>query len=332
MAQRVFKHMRAGLEATPGQNIAPTRGIPFTEGTHNSEVPTIHPEEFRNSYEVHYSADAGPETHSLDISGPVGYNYLVWWANVHMKAVGSGTGGAADKTWTFTPTLSSDDIKTATIQFGYSDGIAAAKPAYELGWCKGTELTLAWDKSPSSTGVTFSSHLMSPEAAAEISAFSGTGTYTTEAGGLVKANNTQVYIDTSTIGTTADNYILSAEWTLTNDHVLLYTLNNSTSAQELLRPNPMLWTATLRRRYINDTEYNAFVAKTTRKIRIRSLGIALGASNYKVDLDLYGVWDTYRRSEVDSVGIEELGMVQKYDTGASTSVSLVVVNDQASIT
>lgn len=332
MALRIFKHMRAGLEATPGTGVAMTRGIPFTDGTHNSEVETIHPEELRNSYEVHYQADAGAETHSFDIGGPVGYNYLVWWLNVHMKAVASGSGGGADKTWTFTPTLTSDDIKTATVQFGYSDSISATKPAYSLDWVKGTELTLTWEKAPGTTGVTFQSHLISPEAAAEISAFSGTGTFTTEAGGLVKANNTQTFIDTSTIGTTADNYILSASWTLTNEHVLLYTLNNLTSAQELLRPNPMLWTATFRRRYINDTEYNAYVAKTVRKVRVRSLGPVLGASNYKVDLDLYGVWSGYTRTEVDGVGVEELTMVQKYDTTATTSVSLVVVNDQASIT
>ena len=332
MAVKIFKHMRAGLESVRGTNVAPTRGIPFTEGTHNQVVDTIYPEEFRNSYFGHYSADAGTETNSFEVSGNVAFNAILWFFNVHIMALASGTGGGADKTWTFLPASASDTVKTATVQFGYTDNIGATRPAWELGACMGDELTLNWDKSPGSSGVTFSSRLLSPEAALQISAFTGAGTYTAEAGGLVKANNTAVTIDTTTLGSTADNNVLSVEWTLQTGPTNLYTLNNTTSAQLTLRPNPWMWTARIRRYFADDTENDAYVAKTLRKIRVRTLGPSLGGSTYKLDLELYGVYTDRSWSEVDGMGIEEYTLTPKYDSGATTDFQVVVVTDATSIT
>lgn len=333
MALKVFKNMRAGLEVTRGTNLAPTRGIPFTSGFHDQDIELIYPEELRNSYHVNYAADPGTETNSFEFEGPVGYNNLVWWLNLHVKAVASGTGGGADKTWTFTPTATTDDLKTATVQFGYSDSIGATRPAWEVGYCMGDELTLAWDKSPGTPGVTFRSRLLSPESALQVSAYTGVGTYTTETDGLAKAKNTAVYMDTTTIGTTADNDILSIEWTLQNRPVNLYTLNNSANAQDTLRPEGIMWQARIRRYYRNDTEIDAYVAKTIRKVRVRTLGSSLGAGNFKIDLDLYGKYQGPRRiAEVDGLGIEEYTLVPFYDTTATTSFSAVVVNDQSTVT
>jgi hypothetical protein len=333
VALRVFKTMRAGLESTRGTNLSPTRGIPFTNGAHDQDIELIYPEEMRNSYHANYAGDAGTETNSFEFDGPVGYNNLVWWLNLHVKAVASGTGAGADKTWTFLPTATLDDLKTATIQFGYTDGIGATRPAWEVGYCIGDELTLAWDKTPGSPGVTFRSRIISPEAATQVSAFTGVGTYTTETDGLAKAKNTAVTIDTTTIGTTTDNDILSVEWTLNDGSVNLYTLNNSANAQDTLRPNPWAWTARIRRYYRNDTEVDAYVAKTLRKVRVRTLGSVLGSSNFKIDLELYGKYQGPRRIvEVDGLGIEEYTLVPIFDATATTSFQLIVVNDQGTIT
>lgn len=333
MALRVFKTMRAGLESTRGTNLAPTRGIPFSEGSHEQDIELIYPEELRNSYHVNYAGDPGTETNSLEINGPVGYNGLIWWANLHLKALASGTGAGADKTWTFLPSATTDDLKTATVQFGYGDNIGATRPAWELGYCIGDELTLRWDKSPGTPGVTFNSKLVTPESAIQISAFTGSGTYTTETDGLAKAKQTAVSIDTATIGTTPDNDILSVEWTLNDGSVNLYTLNNTANAQDTLRPNPWAWTAKIRRYYRNDTEIDSYVAKTLRKVRVATIGSVIGSGNFKVQLDLYGKYQGPRRIvEVDGLGIEEYTLVPIYDTTATTSFQLVVVNDQATIT
>lgn len=332
MALRAFKNARAGLETTRGTNVAPTRGVPFTEGTHNQDVETIYPVELRNSLFGHYAGDAGTETNSFEFSGNMGYAALIEWLNLHVKAVASGTGAGADKTWTFLPLGSADDVKTATVQWGYSDSIGATRPAWEVGYCMGNELTLGWDKSPGTPGATFRSTLLSAEAATQISAFTGVGTYTAENGGLVKAVNTAVTIDATTIGTTADTDVLSAEWTLQTGPVNLYTLNNTTAAQDTLRPNPWDWEARIRRYYRNDNEVDAYVAKTIRKMRVKTTGPVLGGSFYSIQLDLYGKYTARSWAEVDGLGIEEFTLKPIFDATLGADFQVILVNDQATWT
>lgn len=329
MSLRAFKSARAGLETTRGTAVTPTRLVYLTDGTHNQEVATIRPEELRNSYFGFYRAAAGNETNSLDFADYMTYTDLIWYSNVHIKAVASGTGAGADKTWTFTPSAATDDLKSATIQFGYSDGIGATQPAVELRYCLGEEFTLSFDKSSEGLN-TISSRLITPKAATQISAF--TGVLSDRTRELATAAQTRVYIDASTIGTTSDNDVTSVSWTLTNGFVNLQTLNNTSAAQDTFRPNPRRWTATITRYYRNDTEWDAYVNKTVRKIRVRALGPTLGASNYKVDLDLYGVYTARTETEVDGLGMEQFTLEPVYDTTATTDFSLVVVNADATIT
>jgi len=332
MALRIMSHARAGLEATRGTGVPPTRGIPFTEATHTQTFDHIAPEELRQSYFGHYTADVGTERNSFELSGIAGFWNLVWLANVHIKAVASGTGAGADKTWAFVPTSATDDLRTATIEYGYADNIGATRPAWSVAGCIGDTLALNFDKSPGQSGVTFRSTLLSFKAAAQISAFTGAGTYTAENGGLVKASATQVYIDSATIGTTADNDVLSVNWELQSGPQILYTLNNSTAGVEIVRPNPWSWTARIRRYYRNNTELNARTAGTVRKIRVRTLGPVLGASNYRLDLDLYGKYSARTLSTADGLGVEEFTLSPVYDATAATHFSLTLINDQASIT
>src|SRR5262245_61234971 len=124
MALEVFTSARAALETTRGTDLTPTRLIYGESFVHEQTVETIRPTEKRNSYEPVFSASAGPERNTLQINGRVSYDDLIWYGNLFFKAVASGTGAGADKTWNFSPTNTSDDVKTATVQLGYSDTIA----------------------------------------------------------------------------------------------------------------------------------------------------------------------------------------------------------------
>lgn len=331
MALRIMSHARAGLETTRGTAAAPTRGIPFTEGTHTQAFDHIAPEELRQSLFGHYTADVGTESNSFEFSGVAGYWALVFWGNLHMKAVASGSGAGADKTWNFLP-ASTDDLKTATIEYGFADNIGATRPAWSVAGCIGNTFSLNVDKAPGQSGVTFRSTLLSFKPATQISAFTGVGTYTAENGGLVKASATQVFIDSATIGTTADNDVLSVSWELQSGPQVLYTLNNTTAGVEILRPSPWTWTARIRRYYRNNTELNARIAGTVRKVRVRTLGPVLGGSNYRLDLDLYGKYSDRALSIADNIGVEEFTLSPVYDAAAATHFAMTLVNDQAAIT
>lgn len=327
MALRTFTSARAALEATRGTDLTPTRIIYGESFDHGQTIATIRPEELRNSYEGFFSAAAGPEMNSLDISGRVTYDDLAWHANLFFLGLLTPTGAGADRTWTFTPSNTADNVKTATIQLGYADTIASA-PGVKLNYCIGDEFNLHFEKNDDGA-VTFSTKLMSAVAATQITAF--TGSLTDRSPIYASANGTQVYVDASTIGTTADTAFVSADFTMNLNPVPFYSLNNSASASATYRPNHRTWQLQLVRQYNSATEWSIYQSKAVRKVRIRTLGPSLGSSNYKIDLDCYGVYTDRSWSDVDGIITETLTLEPVFDTTTSTSCSLVVVNSLTSM-
>ena len=63
---------------------------------------------------------------------------------------------------------------------------------------------------------------------------------------------------------------------MVNGLTYLDALDGTNVAKALLRPKPRTWRLQLTRYYRNDTALDAYVAKTLRKIRVRSLGPVLG--------------------------------------------------------
>jgi hypothetical protein len=330
MPLHTFKTLRAGLEATRGTGVSPTRGIEFTTADHKQTIDTIYPEELRNSYEAHYTAQAGAETNTIDCEFPLDFDAMAWWGNLHIKAIATPTGAGADRTWTFVPTLTADDQKTATVQIAYSDSLGASNPGVSMTYVVGDVLNINWNKSPGSPGVTCRSTLISPKAATQITALTGVGTYTTSE--LAKAQATVVTIDPTTIGTTVDNDIVTVDWTYTSGYVNLYTLNNTTAAQDTFRPNPLSWELKLTRYIRNDNEWDRYVDKAKRKIRVKTTGSVLGGSFYSVQLDCYATLFDRTTSETDGLGMEELTYRPLYDTSFAGSTQLIVVNSLTAIT
>lgn len=329
MALQVFTSARAALETVRGTNLTPTRIIYGEQFTHEQDIATIKPDEMRNSYNPNYSAAAGPERNAIGMSGRQSFNDMIWYGNLFFDLETSGTGGGADKTYTFLPVATSDNLKTATIQLGYSDTIATA-PAIELGYCMGETLTLHWEKNDDGAA-TFDARFISPEAATQITAFTGALSDRTTV--PASCNGTTVYSDPGgTIGTTADLTIVSVDFRLNLGPVPLYTLNGSTAATNAYRPVFRRWEATIVRQFTSDAYWDDYVDKTVQKIRVRTVGPALGGSNYRTDLDLYGVITNRRNADVDGIVTEELTLSQIYDTTLTADHQMVVVTSESSVT
>jgi hypothetical protein len=329
VALKVFTSARAALESVRGTDLTPTRIIYGEDFTHEQTVATIRPTEYRGSYNPVYSASAGPETNTLSISGRMSYTDAIWYGNMFFVALASGTGGGADKTWTFTPAAATDNVKTATVQLGYVDTIATT-PAVKLNYCIGQSLNLHWEKNDDGA-VTFKADFLSAKAASQITAF--TGSLSDRVTVPASSNGTTVYIDTvSAIGSTADTTVIAVDFNLDLGPVPLYTLDGTTAAAAVYRPNHRTWTAEITRQFTNDTYWDDYQDKTTQKVRVRTLGAGLGSSNYKIDLDLYGTITNRTIADVDGIVTEVLSLSQIYDTGAGADHSLVVVNEVASIT
>ena len=329
MSVQTLFSARAGLEASRGADTTPTRLIYFDTATHDQKIAIQRPKERRASFVQAFRSYPGIERNTLKFGGDVTYDDLIWWLNLHVKAVAAGTGAGADKTWTFLPTHTSDDLKSTSVQFGYTDGIGATRPAWKLIGLLGNELSITVTKS---APWSFESTLLTASAATQITAF--TGALSDRAVVSALGTTTQMYIDPTTIGTTADNDILEAKWSLSNGFVYLDTLNNSAVAQEIDRTEPKDWKLELTRYYRNDTELDALIAGTVRKIRLQTTGPVLGGSAYRIRLDLYGVYDgdQYEKTEVDGLGVEKFVLVPQYDATALTDMTIEVVNASASIT
>lgn len=328
MALKTFWSARAGIETTPGTPLAAmTHFVYFKDGTHDYQIPTIVPEEERASYFGTFRVYPGIERNVLNFTVPgVGFDDLSRWAAVAVKGVTSGTGASADKTWAFAPSATTDDLKRLTVQIGFADAIASA-PGKQIAGCVADELSLTWAKN---AGLSLGAKLMTNKSATDITAWTGTPADRTNVTPLGTA--TRVYIDSTTIGTTADDNVFDATWTLTNGFAPRDTMDNTALASALERPAVRGWKLDLTRFYANANERGAYATKTPRKIRIKTTGPVLGGSFYSVQLDLYGYIDSVSRSDVNGFGAEKLSILPVYDTTAATDFSLTVVNSLASIT
>lgn len=327
MALKTLYGLRGLLESSRGNGGTPTRLLYVDEATHDQTVETIRPGEMRNSYSPSFRAYPGMERNTIRLAGDFQFDQQAFWLNLVLKAVGSGSGGGADKLYAFEPTLTTDDLKSASIQFGYNDGIGASNPAWQLNYLLCNEYTLTFAKD---VAVRWSGEFWSPSAATQISAFTGALSDTTQVTAL--GTGTAVFIDTTTLGSTADTNIISAEWTYRNNLVRLETLNATNVGLSLLRPNPRDWTLTLNRYYANDTERDIYLTKAIRKIRLRSTGPALGGSFYRIDVDLYGVIDNISWTEVDGLGVETLTVLPLYDATEANDLAVNLTNSLGTIT
>lgn len=333
MAQsEIFTSLRAALETTRGTGVNPTRILEQTTFDHTPDVKAIRPSERRGSYFAFYRATAGREKHTLSFGGNLSYNQFAWLGNMFIKGVTSGTGAGADKTYAFAPSPAADDLKSFTFEWGYDTALSATQPGFRLPFVVGDSLEVTFDKA-ADEGVTFTANVHSPKAISQLSAFGGSPAAIANTQAMSPVQ-TAVFIDPTTIGTTADLYVSKAVWNLTHEWTDIDTLNATTAAQDTFRVGARSWTLTLTRYGINDNELDRYYDKAPRKIRIVNTGPTLGSSTYKATLDLYGVLDTdgHKHGETDGIIWETLKYVPIYDTTATTDHSLTVITAETTIT
>jgi len=334
---KIFKSARAGLDATRAtSSTAMTRALMFDTAFAQQDIATIRPVTLRASYNGYLSAAAGTETNTFEMGGTLTYDHMIWLANTHIKAVASGVKGVGvDYLWTFLPTAASDDIKSASIQCGYADDISANQPAVHLKNLLGDELSISWDKSGDGA-VTYTSKMITANVAVQLTAFTGAADATGAGHQVVSSSTTAITVDTTTIGTTADTYWQDLKWTLNNGFQNLYTLNNTTAATGTFRPKPRMWKLEGSRYYgptaSAKVEWDAYIAKTPRKFRIKSTGATIGSSVNWVVLDLYGVYTSMKWDEKDDLGFQTFTLEPIYDSTATADFVCTVTSGLTAIT
>lgn len=318
--------LRAALETTRGTGVNPTRILEQTSFDTDLTLGIIRPSERRGLYEDVFTSAVDREENAFTFEGLLTYQQMVWFGNMFFAPLASGTGAGADKTWTFTPSMSADNVKSATFEWAY-DTPSAGQPGRRLVYGLGSALELNFDRE-NAEGITFSCTIESPKATTDISAFGGTPTSVTS--NLLTNPSIFVYIDPTTIGTTLDQNVTAVTFNLTFDLTALLTFNQSTSAADTFKI-ARDWSATITRYPADNTEWAAWKAGTLRKVRVRSTGPVLGSSNHAVTLDLNGVYTDYDEPAVGGVMRQQFTLAKKSD-GTNPSYSGIVVTDTAAIT
>jgi hypothetical protein len=326
---------RAVLEGSRGGGGTPTRIVYFRPGAGalSQQVGTISPTEAWGKFAPYRRHYPGLERSGLSFAGDFTYTDAIFWLNLAVKAVASGSVTDTNAyTWAFLPTETSDDLKSALFQFGYVDFLSTWGGS--LPGCIVNDLTVTFTKNvgDDETGVSFTAELMSAYGVTQITAFTGSLSDRVITSAL--GTNWQVYVDASTIGTTADTAVDQLTYHINNGYVYRDGADNTGHAAEIVRANKRMSDVTYRRYFNSKTELDAYIAKTTRKVRSIVAGDIVGATTTKntIQLDYYGAIDDYTFTTVNGLIYANVKLRPVYDTVLTSDHKWTVINTTASIT
>lgn len=191
-----------------------------------------------------------------------------------------------------------------------------------------TDLSITFKKraSGTDTGVTWSATFQTPKTATQITSLTGSlsdRTQTLPTGNVVKS-----YVDTSTIGSTADPEITEATLHIGNAPAFHYGLDGTSLATSMHFPNPMVTDLTITRKFSNTTELAAYLARTLRKIRNIAEGAVIGAATAKntIQADFIGKAATHQHTWVDGLLYAQIQYLGVYDATQTASVKFTTIS------
>jgi len=236
-------------------------------------------------------------------------------------------GATNSRLWTFTPTMTADDLEALTLWWGDPN-----VQVFRSGFCMLDELTISADAA-GSDGVTmsisgqglFPSKVADPVVPAMLDA------------PLLMPTAMQVWIDTATIGSTAlTGRVISAEVTVPSGVTRKWLAAGPTSDLSFSDIGRGKRHAELRLvlEVPDMTQYDQWVAATTLKVRVRFNGSLIEAGfYYYVDFDIYGPFDALEWGENEgSNRTVELTILSEYDATAGYDFCFRVQNDREALT
>ena len=326
MAVNQLLKLVGAIESTAGSAATATRVLYVNEATPSQEVTSIANTTLRGNYFEAYEINPGVERNGLNIAGPVLYNQIPFWLESSVKGGVTASGTVAPYTWAYTPNSGTANApKTFTAEWGWADG-GTTVPTYRLAGCATDELSVSYVKDEA---VTFTATTIAAGTVALGTAYSASPSDTTQIS--VLGVDAAVYIDATTIGSTADTSVQEATFTLTRGLVRREVLDGTSAAVDTVAPVARQARLEIVRYFTNRNELDQFLLKSERKIRIAVTGPTLGAGNYEFTLDFYGVADTHEIAEVDGVIVANITYRGIVDSSASTDFSITVKNNLSAI-
>lgn len=328
-----------------GLSLEATRGIAVTPPSHLVPVAGMltpfrtkyRPEEQRGTLERNYRAKTVRTGSNWSIPDSLlDPNYAPVLLNMVGKAVTVPTtpgGGVLSRLWTFTPTIISDDLKTATLYCG-DPNVQMFQSAY----CVADELTIKADATSDSAATFgikgmgyFPTRVAAPVFPAAIP------------GDLLMPGAMQMWLDTgaTAIGTTEiTGRFIKTDWTIPTGVSYKNYANGPTGGLNFSKVGRTKRAATATIEVeLNDVsigagkEYQTWEADTTVKMRIRlNGGLIEGVLYSYIELNIYGPLDALEYGSVaDTNRTMRFNVESQYDSTLGASFSLVVQNTRTTL-
>lgn len=315
--EMALESLQVGLESTRGTPVAATRIEPILGGTFAERIPREFPAEARGTFVPVYRDF--PTGNHVEVSGvqvaPT-FEGLPWWLNLFVKGgVTSGsTVHTSGKSYTFSPTAASDDLKTATFECVYQ------QQNYTIPFVLGNRLELGWGADQAmSLSMDFLGQKMTAQAkTAALSAVDYED---------IIGSKFSTYVDGTTIGTTAVYGVYEGRLTINNNWVQEFVGDGNLHPRDAHRNRPEY---SLQLSMYADAagiaEYGVWKAGTSgqstmRKIRVNVSGTDIAGSSpttpRTLRLDWYGGWDTAEPIDKDGKRAFQFTSRGRFDTGAS---------------
>lgn len=336
-AELVYEGFSLALEATKGTAVTPpTHWLPLA-GTVKPVREKYRPIESRGTLAEFYRSKTVRASSTWEGSGGLDSNYAPLLFNLAVKAVTvptTPTNGVLTRLWTFAPTMTSDDIKSATCYFGDPN-----VQTFQSTYCMAEEMTIEADASGTDAATMsingygrFPTRVAAPTLPAQT------------IGDLVMPGAMQMWLDTATIGTTeVTGRFISTSWTIPAGTVQKYYAGGPTGGLNMTKHGRIRRSAKAKITVeLNDVsigagkEYLLWEADTIVKMRIRlngSLIESVTPDYYSyVELDIFGPLDAFDWGEVEGANrTMTFEVTSQYDSTAGYDFALKVQNTKTAL-
>lgn len=312
--------VQRGVEVTPGTLVAATHRAPIEPGSVSigATIDRIR-RRYSGSLATSHQSSSGLTHVTLSYDERGYYDYLAVLLRMFLAPTAAGTGAGADKSWTFTPSDSADNLTRMSHEIGGRDTWAAEE---KISGCVGSTLEITWNKTDDWMCAVTVQGVRNTQAAK-------TGALTLPATLVpILGKLTRCYIDPTTFGTTSYGRALSGVIRIEN------AVAERFGTDGLDYPNRIAVlqrtvTSSLIVEYDATTIRDAWRAGTLQKLRVEAPGPALGASTYNARFDIAGTWETSEIGDDDGIVTLAHDYTAEYNTGLGADISALVVNSLA---
>lgn len=320
--ETILQLNQAGIETTRGTNVAATRRL-YAQVTPTYDRPLADFMDQSGTFIDRHRVAYGRERVGFNIVDIATYEDLPWWMQMGLKGGVTGSSSGTGYTYSFSPSLATDDLKSITLEYGEPGN------PYESGQVMMQSWTLRGDAdNDNEPGWMFDATLVGRDRA--------TTTYTTSLAqrttDVILARGTKIYVDTSTIGSTQLQGAL-IDFSVTCDlglHTKAFMEDETNVAANKIGRGAMRVNAQFTIEFNNDTEFSNYRATTPvqRKIRLKREGSVIGAGPTvkSATLDLYGYWSSISFGDREGNMTATFGLAGYYDATAANMIKLDIVN------